>query len=82
MARDEAGRFGDINKKKIDGVDVEHAFNEVARIAIHRDLPYNDANDFEQSFTLPQRRFLVYLLSSLIRIYERRHRRTAAAYGA
>ena len=81
LAQQDAERFGDINKRIIDGVDLEHAFNELARIVIHRELPYNDASVFEQSFTLPQRRFLFYLLSSLFRIYNRRHRKTTAAYG-
>ncbi len=81
LAQQDAERFGDINKRIIDGVDLEHAFNELARIVIHRALPYNDASVFEQSFTLPQRRFLFYLLSSLFRIYNRRHRKTTAAYG-
>ena len=49
LAQQDAERFGDINKRIIDGVDLEHAFNELARIVIHRELPYNDASVFEQS---------------------------------
>jgi len=82
MAKDESARFGHLNKRQIDGVDLEHAFNEVARIAIHQELPYNDANVFEQCFTLAQRRFLFYLLSRIIHIYERRHRKITAAYAS
>ena len=81
LAKKDAGRFGDINTRNIDGVDLEHAFNELAQIAVHQELPYNDASVFEHSFTLSQRRFLFYLLSSLFRIDNRRHRKMSAAYG-
>ena len=80
LAKADGARFGGINTLKIDGVDLEHAFNQVAQLTIHRDLPYNDANAFEEFFTLAQRRFLFYLLSSIIRIDARRHRKMSAAY--
>jgi hypothetical protein len=80
MAKDQSIRFGYINRKQIDGVLLEHAFNQVAEIAIHRELPYNDANAYEEFFSLAQRRFLFYLLESIVRIYERKHRSTIAAY--
>lgn len=82
MAKAERTRFGSINQKNIDGVDLQLRFNEVARIAIHRDLPYCDASVFGQHFTLAQRRFLAYLLSTMVRIHERRHRKITAAYAA
>src|SRR5438132_6678453 len=47
LAKKDAGRFGDINTRNIDGVDLEHAFNELAQIAVHQELPYNDASVFE-----------------------------------
>ena len=80
MAKDQSSRFGRINNKNVDGVLLEHSFNQVAQIAIRQELPYNDANAFEQFFTLAQRRFLFYLLGSIIRIDERKHRKMIAAY--
>ena len=80
LAEADGLQFDNINRQQVDGVDLEHAFNEVSKIAVSRELFDNDASLFIENFTLPQRRLLYYQLSRIIRAWRCRHRRYTAQY--
>jgi hypothetical protein len=72
--------YADLNTRDIDGLELEHLFNELGRISVHKELFYNDATMLAHSFSMPQRRLLVALLSRIVRERRRKTRKPRARW--
>ncbi len=80
LAKDEGVVYGDIHKQNVTGVQLEYAFSALSKAFVKEDLYYQEANLFDWSFSLDQRRLIYYLLSKVLRKHSRRHRRQHASY--
>jgi hypothetical protein len=73
-AKAECEGYGEMYAANIDGLNLEHQFSFISTKFVHQDLYHGDANLFDRSFTLNQKRLLSYLLSLMSRAYLRRTR--------
>ena len=77
-AKREGSRYGDIHKRKIDGLDLEHEFSFLGESFIKQNLFHGHANIFDYCLSSSQKAFIFYNLSKLSRKYMRRNRRRNA----
>ena len=78
LAKAEGARYGSIHRENISGLDIEHELSSLSKHFLGKDLFFGDANLFQWSFSLSQRRLIFYVLSRLQREFLKRHRRTIA----
>jgi len=76
----EGRMYGALNRDSVSNLDLEHAFGELSGGLLGGlDLYHHSANLFE-CFTESQNRYLMYLLSRMLREYNRRHHRQRVSY--
>lgn len=78
LAKMEGSAYGDIHRKDVTGLDLEHQFSLLSKALIRKDLFYGEANLFDWCFSLDQKRLIYYLISKLKRERLRRARRGRA----
>lgn len=74
LARSEGLLYGDIHKKDISALDLEHAFIALSRLLGKKRMFFFDANSIGRALPSPQRMYVFYLLSLLMRAHLRQNR--------
>jgi hypothetical protein len=78
LAKMEGSAYGDIHTRDVSGTDLETQFSLLSKAFIKKDLYDGEANLFDWSFSLDQKRLIYYLISKLMRERRRRARRGVA----
>lgn len=78
LAKMEGSAYGDLHRKDVTGLDLEHQFCLMSKSLVRKDLYFGDANLFDWSFSPDQKRLIYYLLSKVMRQRQRRARRGRA----
>ena len=81
-AQAEGRIYGNLHKRPVSNVDLEHAFGSLSKSLVPpNDLFYKDANLFD-CFSESQNRYLMYLVSRMLREHHRRNRRRRFLYNS
>jgi hypothetical protein len=78
LAKMEGSRYGNLDRKNVTGVDLEHQFSLLSKSLVREDLYFGLANLFDWSFSPDQKRLIYYLISKVMREQSRRSRRGRA----
>lgn len=78
LAKMEGSTYGDLHRKKVMGVDLEHQLSLLSKSLLGKDVYFGDANLLDWSFSPVQKRLIYYLLSKLLRERARKTRRGTA----
>ncbi len=78
LAKMEGSAYGDLHRKNVTGLDLEHQFSMLTKAIFKKDLYYGEANLFDWSFSADQKRLIYFLLAKLMREHSRRTRRGIA----
>jgi hypothetical protein len=77
LARCEGSRYGNIHKKDISALDLEHELDDLSKLFVKKKSFY-DATSIGWALPPTQRMYVFYLLSLIKREYLRRNRRRLA----
>ena len=80
LARSEGSLYGDIHKKDISALDLEHEFIALSKLFGKKRMFFFDANSIGRALPSPQRMYVFYLLSLLMRAHLRKNRSQMARY--
>lgn len=80
LARCEGSHYGNIHKKDISALDLEHELDDLSKHFLNKKIFYGDATSIGWALPPPQRMYVFYLLSLIMRQYLRRNRRRLAAF--
>lgn len=80
LARCEGSRYGNIHKKDISALDLERELDELSKRFLNKKIFYGDATSIGWGLPSPQRMYVFYLLSLIMRQYLRRNRGRMAAF--
>ena len=80
LARSEGSCYGNIHRKDISALDLEHEFDELSKHFLNKKIFYGDATSIGWGLPPPQRMYVFYLLSLIMREYFRRNRGRLAAF--
>jgi hypothetical protein len=78
FAKMEGSRYGNLDRKNVTGLDLEHQFSLLSTSLVREDLYFGHANLFDWSFSPDQKPLIYYLLSKVMRQRERKARRGRA----
>lgn len=73
-ADNEGLAYGDLPNRNLDGIALEYELRYLSKVLVKKDLFFGTANLFDYCLTMPQRRFVLYMLSKISRAHRRRHR--------
>jgi len=71
-AQIEGRSYGELNKRDVSNLDLEHEFGYLSRMVLRRDLYEHGAHLFE-CFSQSQKRYLLYIIARMLRDFNRRH---------
>lgn len=77
-AKREGVRYGNLAERELDGISLESEFEYLSKIVAGKNLYHGNANLFNYCLSIPQKRFILYLLSEMSRIHRKKSRRSRA----
>ena len=77
-AKKEGTRYGKLGEREIDGSILEKELKFLSEIVAGKNLYHADANLFNECLSLPQRRFVLYILSEMSRVRLKKSRKSRA----
>src|ERR1700730_6844363 len=80
LARSEGLRYGNINKRDISALDLEHELDDLAKNFVNQKIFYGEATSIGWRLPSNQRMYVFYLLSLMQREYLRRNRHRMAEF--
>ena len=71
-------RYGNLQERSLDGITLEYEFAFLSKILTGENLYHGTANLFDYCLSIPQKRFVLYMLSEMGRIHRKRSRKSRA----